>query len=560
VSVADALRSAGGLLRRRTNAVLPYYALSAATVDVTRLPLLVGVVVAYLALTSTGQLSPLLDEFAALNPELLGPESPEALPPELGDRLAAVLFSPTVVVPVALAAAVALVVSVLVRGVTRAAALSAVDAGLATRDPLAAGVRGMRRWKTFAGLVVVRWGLLLAAGIPFLAAVVGASATLGATPGMAALGQGAVVAVLAALVGGLVSLLAVVTVVALLAFAGPAAVVDDLGLGAAVRRSAGVPFAHPVGFLLYGVVVVGTYVGLGVGTVLFGIAGVERLVAVTSAFLVSPLLDGVAVALYTDWTDAASRPAETDAESSAAADDDDERVDTGGEADESGFVFGEREPAERRDEDEDEDGDEDDTERIAEAVGGALRDGIRELGRFVRTGWYYVVVAAAALLAGVAGGWTATVGSGVRIGTPADPGSVFGLVPVGPFVNIAVNNWFVASNAGFAGLFAGLPTLGTLVFNGLLVGAVAGVVDPVAFVAFVGPHGVVELPAIAVAGGVGLRLGHVAWSVWRDERPTAALADELGLTWRRVVGLLAVFVVAGFVEAFVTPQVAAAVL
>jgi uncharacterized membrane protein SpoIIM required for sporulation len=151
-------------------------------------------------------------------------------------------------------------------------------------------------------------------------------------------------------------------------------------------------------------------------------------------------------------------------------------------------------------------------------------------------------------------------GYGIRIGAPDDPGAVFGTVPVGPFVNISVNNWLVATHAGFSGLFAGVPTVATLLFNGLLVGAVAGVVEPLLFAALVVPHGIIELPAIAVAGGVGLRLGHVGWGTWRGARPRSALVDEIGRTWRVVVGLAVVFVVAGFVEAFVTPQVAAAVL
>jgi uncharacterized membrane protein SpoIIM required for sporulation len=583
VSVDDALRSAGRILRRRTSAVLPYYALAAATADVTRLPLLVGLAVAFVALASTGRLGPLLDELAAVNPELLRPDSPTGLPSAVGERLAEVLFSPSVVVPLGLAVVLAVVVSVLASGVTRAAALSAVNAALREGDPLAAGVAGMRRWKTFAGLVLVRWALFLVAGVPVLVAVVGGVATLGSVSDPAALDQGAVVAVLATLVGALVTLLAVVAVVVLLAFAGPAAVVDDRGLASAVRRSVGVPFAHPVGVLLYGVVVVGSYVALGVAAGLFGIAGVGRLVTVASAFVVSPLLDTVAVSLYAGWADAdetsesgEQRGAATESTTRRETESSDDRVAAGATADESGFVFGEEtaggsgaraERAKRAGEtDVEPTGTETESASPTGAVGvvaavrGGLTDGLRELGSFLREGWGYVVVSAATLLAGIAGGWTVTAGSEIRIDPPADPGSVFGLVPVGPFVNIAVNNWFVATTAGFSGLFGGLPTLGTLLFNGVLVGAVAGVVDPVVFVAFVGPHGVVELPAIAVAGGVGLRLGHVAWGVWRGERTNAALVDELGRTWRLVVGLLVVFVVAGFVEAFVTPQVAATVL
>jgi uncharacterized membrane protein SpoIIM required for sporulation len=403
----------------------------------------------------------------------------------------------------------------------------------------------MARWKTFAGLVVVRWGLLLVAAVPLVAAVLGGVATLGTATDPAALDRGAVVALLAALVGGLLTLVGVVVVQALLAFAGPAAVVDDCGLVGAVRKSVGVPFAYPVGFLLYGVVVVGVYVLLGVGGVLFGLAGVDRLVTVGSAFVVSPLLDGVAVALYVGW---AGRETESG----------DERITPEEAADTSGFVFGRQGADETGGDEADSSSPEETT--VGSAVRTALGGGLREVGAFVREGWAYVLVSAVTLLVGIAGGWAVTADAGVRIDTPADPAGVFGLVPVGPFVNIAVNNWFVATTAGFSGLFAGLPTLGTLLFNGLLVGGVAGVVDPVAFLAFVGPHGVIELPAIAVAGGVGLRLGHVAWGVWRGSRSTATLVDEVGRTWRLALGLLVVFVVAGFVEAFVTPQVAAAVL
>jgi hypothetical protein len=570
VSLDEALRSAAGLLRRRSGAVLPYYALRTATADVARLPLLVGAVVAYLALSSSGRLGPLRDDLAGLNPELLDPAAPASgLPPSLAARVAETLLSPTVLAPLAVAAGLAVVCYVLARGVTVAASLAAVAAGVDDGDALAAGVEGAGRWRTFAGLVVVRWGLLLLAAVPLLAALVGGVAALGSAPPAdpAALDEATVGAVLALLGGGLVTAAGVLVVLALLAFAGPAAAVDGVGVRAAVRRSAGVPLAHPVGFLLYAVVVASAHVCLGVLALLSGVAGVGRLVGAVSAFLLAPLLDGVAVALYAVWSDAGSvgGRAGRGETGRVGADDDGAEVRDGAEDHDGGVAF-DGDPdattgAGGSDGDgvEDHDGD--------GASGGALAGtaavfvgGLRELAGFCRRDWGYVAVAAAALGAGVAGGWGATAGSGVRIPTPSDPAAVFGSVPLGPFVNIAVNNWLVATSAGFSGAFAGLPTLGTLLFNGLLVGAVAGVVDPLVFLAFVGPHGVVELPAIAVAGGVGLRLGHVAVGAWRGTRPRAALVDEVGRTWRLVVGLAVVFVVAGFVEAFVTPGVAAAVL
>lgn len=532
VRVDDALRAAAGLLRRRAGAVLPYYALLAGTTDVARLPLVLAAVVVYAVLVSTGRLDSLIDDLAALVPKVAsGRPRPTAtaVRPGTVQELVETLASPDVAGPILVGVGVAVCSYVLARGVARAAALAALDAGFDDRDPLTGGVGGVDRWRTFVGLVVVRWGLLAVAALPVVAAVMGVGATLGAVPSTGTaptLDSSAALAVLAALAGVVVTVVAVVAVLTLLAFAGPAAVVDDVGVRGAVRRSAGVPLAHPGDFLLYGVVVVGTYVGVGVGAALLGVAGVGRLVALAVTYLVAPLLDGLAVALYRGWR------VESDT------------VDAEGKRDAFGADGGVPNASDRE----------------RPGMRRALRAGVSELVGFCRDDWRYVVAATAVLACSIAGGWAATAGYGVRIPAPADPRGVFGTVPVGPFVNIAVNNWLVAASAGFSGVFGGVPAAGTLLFNGLLVGGVAGVVDPATFVALVAPHGVVELPAIAVAGGVGLRLGHVAWGVWRGQRRQSDLADELERAWRVVVGLAVVFVVSGFVEAFVTPQVAAAVL
>jgi hypothetical protein len=555
VSVDDALRSAVGVLRRAPGSLLPYYAFRAGAADVARLPLLIGLVVALLALSTSGRLGPVVDELAGVNPELLAPETPTGLPAATGQRLVERVATPTVVGALLISGVAALVVGVVARAVTRAASFAAVTAALTDDASLAAGVDGMGRWRTFAGLVLVRWGLLVVAASPVLLAAVGGLTALGTTPSTAtrALDQQAVVAVLALVAGAVVTVGAVLVVLALLAFAEPAAVVEGVGVRTAVRRSVGVPFAHPGGFVFYAVVVVGGYLALGVGSVVLGVAGVGRLVALGSAFLLAPVLDSLAVALYLGWVDERGATGDgTDANGWG--------VDLSADPDPS---TNDRWTASDAVADSETEGG---GERASDApsgwsrLRGAVGAGLRELAGFLRHDWPYVAVAASVLGVGVVGGWRATAGYDVGIPTPTDPALVFGAVPVGPFVDIAANNWLVATTAVFSGLFAGAPTVGTLVFNGLLIGGVAGVVDPAVFVAFVAPHGVVELPAIAVAGGVGLRLGHVAWGAWRGGRSRAALADEIGRAWRVVVGLFAVFVVAGFVEAFVTPQVAAAVL
>ncbi|MFB6161355.1 MAG: stage II sporulation protein M, partial [Haloferacaceae archaeon] len=196
----------------------------------------------------------------------------------------------------------------------------------------------------------------------------------------------------------------------------------------------------------------------------------------------------------------------------------------------------------------------------ARAVGRALRDGLGALASFVGEHPGANVAGGGVLALGAVAGWGLTAPHGVTLAPPGDPGSAFGAVPVGPFLDIAANNWLVAAGTGYGGLAVGLPTAAALLFNGALVGALLGLFDPVVFLGLVAPHGVVELPAIAVAGGLGFHLGRVGWEAVRGRRSAAAVGDELGEAFRVLVGLAVVFVVAAGIEAFVTPLVGAAVL
>lgn len=114
---------------------------------------------------------------------------------------------------------------------------------------------------------------------------------------------------------------------------------------------------------------------------------------------------------------------------------------------------------------------------------------------------------------------------------------------------------------GGAALF-GLPTVYVLAWNGFLFGAAmadaAGTLGPLRAVALVAPHGVLELPAIWLAGAVGLRWVHLLWTLasgtsYRTGVPRTVV-DSLG------AGLLAVLALAlaAAVEALVTLPLARA--
>lgn len=122
---------------------------------------------------------------------------------------------------------------------------------------------------------------------------------------------------------------------------------------------------------------------------------------------------------------------------------------------------------------------------------------------------------------------------------------------------VLVNNIQVSFLAFAFGIFFCLGTAYVLIYNGINVGLAAGlfynVGEPGLFWGLILPHGMIELTAVLVAGAAGLRLG---WALIApgDRSRGAALADEGRRSVVIVLGLVLVFIVAGFIEGFVTPS------
>ncbi|MEU5438828.1 stage II sporulation protein M [Streptomyces sp. NPDC020719] len=107
------------------------------------------------------------------------------------------------------------------------------------------------------------------------------------------------------------------------------------------------------------------------------------------------------------------------------------------------------------------------------------------------------------------------------------------------------------------GAFLGLPVLWVLFSNMLNLGVGIGLMSSAGrldtFLGLVLPHGLLELTAVFVAAGTGLRLG---WTVI-DPGPRsrrAALAEEGRAALGMAIGLALVLFVSGVIEAFVTPS------
>lgn len=602
MNFSDAVRTGIDLLRHRTGDVLPVYLATTAVGLVAQTLLFLGVAVAGLSLYGTGRVRRVAD--AAEGVTLADLQDGEIGPGEeaLFDALAG-LFTPTVVAVAALTFLVIFAAVVVVRGLTAAAKVHTARALMAGDAPVVAGVRGARAdARTFVGFVLLQSALL------FGAPVVGA--------GLAALVDGPAAA--AVLVLALLAWLPLLAVFYFgLLFVREAIVVEGIGLLAAVRRNLSFVANNPARAALYVLFEVGALVLVSVLANVLGLLGVSRVGALLSVLFVLPLLGLVKMATYVDGPPPAVGPsAGTDPDATAdpttataerdphgspdeagsdAADRTLEGSDasdpeapggsgstdrsTGGSTPVGGAAAGQSASAgaeSPREGDADEEwdyypedvGPDADEGASGEADGpstslradlaAGLRAGWEELLAFGRSNADLIAGALFVFCLGVVGGYALTSPLGIDLG--GGEGGGFGLVPIDTAVQLAANNWLVSISQAYAGIALGIPAVINLAFNGVLVGGLGGLgFDPLVFAALILPHGIVEVPALAVSGGLAFQLAARAAAFARGRRSAEAFADDLCRAYRVLVGLLPVFVLAGFIEAFLTPVVGDAV-
>ncbi|WP_048058151.1 stage II sporulation protein M [Pyrococcus yayanosii] len=127
------------------------------------------------------------------------------------------------------------------------------------------------------------------------------------------------------------------------------------------------------------------------------------------------------------------------------------------------------------------------------------------------------------------------------------------------FLMIFLNNARVAAIMAFGGIAFGIVPFAVLLFNGMIVGIVVqhviGTGEPLGKVLLtIVPHGVIEIPAFAIAGLGGLEwfLEVVEGKGKMEKRMKRGLKKML----RRLALSIALLFVAALVEAFVTPELA----
>lgn len=211
------------------------------------------------------------------------------------------------------------------------------------------------------------------------------------------------------------------------------------------------------------------------------------------------------------------------------------------------------------------------------AIAGAHDPGWSDVVRYVIVGFpaavyssrrWWLGVALVFMAVAVALAWWVAANPGVQAGLGA-PEQIKQLVehdfenyysenPAGSFAaRVWTNNAWVAAACLTLGIFLGIPVLVALwanvanvaVAGGLM--AAAGRLD--VFFGLIIPHGLLELTAVFVAAGTGLRLG---WTVIDPgPRSRSVAISEVGRSaLGMAIGLAGVLLISGVIEAFVTPS------
>lgn len=122
--------------------------------------------------------------------------------------------------------------------------------------------------------------------------------------------------------------------------------------------------------------------------------------------------------------------------------------------------------------------------------------------------------------------------------------------------HVWTNNALIAAGTLVFGVLL-LPAVYLLFQNAVNVGVIGGLMvgngHSAEFFGLISPHGILELTAVFVAAGAGLRLG---WT-WIDPGPRPrgqALAEETRAAVSIALGLVVVLAVSGAIEGFVTPS------
>jgi len=489
MQLGDAVRAAYRTYVSQSRDVLPFYFLGTAVPMVARTLPLVAVAIGYLVLWQTGRIDTVTTLLADVGPIPIDQPTDVSLSANQIEQLQAVLLIPEVTVPLVVAAFASLGVLIMLNAAVSAGQLHGAYGGLRGRNGVRDAVDG-----TFRDTRTFI-GLVVAEVMSYI----GYIGVIGGL-GLVVARVSEVAGVLVGAVGVLGALVVVPAVRLVFAFASVAVVVDNVGVFGALWNTLGYARRRPGAVLGYGGLAVTAFVVVGVVSSVLAVIGGATAGPLVLILGLWPLLDLCKLSVYANVPQKSPRPGS-----------------------------------------------------VRSHVRRGLAAGWRALVEFTTDQWRYVLVAGGVFGSAVGLGWTAG-GAMTEIFTASIEQRLKGAMAPGQFVRYAANNWQVATAQSFAGLGLGVPAVISLGFNGAFLGALFRLeVAPAVLLAFVVPHGLIEIPGLAISGGVGLYLGAVAWHYVTGTADRDTLTSGIQTAYRVLLGLAMLFVIAAAIEAVVSP-------
>jgi uncharacterized membrane protein SpoIIM required for sporulation len=188
------------------------------------------------------------------------------------------------------------------------------------------------------------------------------------------------------------------------------------------------------------------------------------------------------------------------------------------------------------------------------------------LPREIRGAWKFIAIAFGLIVLGFAVGYWAVGYGGHAWSTAVLPPNLHAnfrgkgiALALRPLIAsyIYTHNVYVTLLAFGTGILYGIPTLFMMFENGLMVGGLAALFaqhrDTFVFWSLIVPHGVIEIFAVSLGGGAGLRLGLALLRPGDLSRRDALAAAGRGAV-RLLLGIVPLLLVAALIEGLVTPS------
>lgn len=495
MELAEAIRVVLATMRRRPADLFPFYMLSLAIPAIVRVMGFAGLAALGVYLVRSGRFATFREELAA-HPDPPDPEADPVAFVEWSEGLVPIveqLVTPTSIVIVLLTGAISLLLLFLLTAAFTGGQLAACFARLRGERGLIAGIRGVRRfWRRMVGIYLLElflWVLITVAAATVITIV------------------GALSVALAIFVGifvGLLWLAAAIGIRALFVFVPIAVVVDDQSIGSGIRASAEFIRTQFATAVTYYAIAVGIVLGWATASATLAGFGAPSLAALVSILVIAPFLDLLKVVLFGSYQAALDVPAAPRLEARTQ-------------------------------------------------LGRGTKRALRETAAFVRDAPGAHALSVALMTGGFVGGWAAAGPLLGDVQTSITNRTAI-LFPPTAAVEFFGNNWSVAITTALSGVAAGIPAAVSLLFNGFVFAIYARLEEaPLELLAFVLPHGVIEIPAILIAGALGLSLGLTTWRTWRGRSDRATLASAFERSFWVLIGIGLLLALAGVIEGFVSP-------